>query len=789
MKVGIVSLCVFITQLPSPCSGRRLNAFVHHFVPLSYNGLSVHMSHIRTKRSLSNEKQVHVRFYGHNRYFHLRLSRDASVFHKRLVTETTASGIVRLETGHIFRGIVLGDPQSHVYGSLHNGVFEGRIETSSGKFYVETAWKFIDRPTSFHSVLYSSRDIRIPHATRSKPVSWCGVSGETEEWMRKVLESRRQNAKEHQYQRTRHPLYARHLHTARAYQDVSPRIRRAEADHGPSDRYEGKARRQRSATSGHVCNLEIAVDHTLFRKFSEPGMSREQTRERISSIIAAHVDKLNKEYSTTNFNGIKAISFVVQRIKINDSADCIGIKGEANPFCTNAIDASSLLRLHSLSDHENFCLSFAWTYRSFADGVLGLAWVAEPNLEDTGICGKMSTSPGKSEQLSLNTGIITFLNYNSFVPMVVTEITFSHEVGHSFGSPHDNGSLCTPGEPDGNYLMFPYATRGTRKNNDKFSPCSISNISRILASILNGQSAKGNCFQGASGPICGNNIREGSEECDCGLDDIECKDKCCYAPQNIEGAAGCMLRPGAQCSPSAGRCCSQECHLLPRNTTCMRANDCTFPVSCDGVNPQCPRPVPKKNMTLCNNNTQVCLKGLCLGSICEKHGLKECTLLGGDYSDSELCLVACKGSLGDKQCRPVCEFKNMSQQCGLRMMPGSPCNGMRGYCDVFQKCRPIDADGPLFRLRNALLESGSARTVRQYILNHAIISTFVLISVIWIILLGLRFCAIHTPSENPSKKPTLKLKDTLKYLGTKPRHLRSSDSDIQETMSTNRGHF
>lgn len=60
-----------------------------------------------------------------------------------------------------------------------------------------------------------------------------------------------------------------------------------------------------------------------------------------------------------------------------------------------------------------------------------------------GICEKYrlsvepipGTSTFKSFKMSLNSGIITFQNYNNFVPMHITEITFCHEIGHNFGSP------------------------------------------------------------------------------------------------------------------------------------------------------------------------------------------------------------------------------------------------------------------------------------------------------------------------------------------------------------------
>lgn len=58
---------------------------------------------------------------------------------------------------------------------------------------------------------------------------------------------------------------------------------------------------------------------------------------------------------------------------------------------------------------------------------------------------------------------------------------------------HDEGSNCgnlgsTGGK--GRYLMFPHATDEVRENNDKFSPCSIQHISKIL------KLKKDECFVG-----------------------------------------------------------------------------------------------------------------------------------------------------------------------------------------------------------------------------------------------------------------------------------------------------
>lgn len=58
----------------------------------------------------------------------------------------------------------------------------------------------------------------------------------------------------------------------------------------------------------------------------------------------------------------------------------------------------------------------------------------------------------------------------------------------------------------------------------------------------------------SAGAFCGNKIVEAGEECDCGYDDDECVDKCCYPRQvseldkiKNETAKGCTRKSGTQC--------------------------------------------------------------------------------------------------------------------------------------------------------------------------------------------------------------------------------------------------
>ena len=66
--------------------------------------------------------------------------------------------------------------------------------------------------------------------------------------------------------------------------------------------------------------------------------------------------------------------------------------------------------------------------------------------------------------------------------------------------------------------------------------------------------------------------------------------------------------------------------------------------------------------------------------------------------EDHLCDVCCKDG-ADGECKPTADIPNMKDK-GLKQFPGAPCDDFNGYCDVFLKCRAVDADGPLSRLKN-----------------------------------------------------------------------------------------
>ncbi|KAI8994261.1 Metallo-peptidase family M12B Reprolysin-like-domain-containing protein [Gaertneriomyces semiglobifer] len=253
----------------------------------------------------------------------------------------------------------------------------------------------------------------------------------------------------------------------------------------------------------------------------------------------------------------------------------------------------------------------------------------------------------------------------------------AHEIGHNFGANHDCSGLtgqCPCSDPEiceccpcgaacdckGQFLMHPTDSATSRA----FSPCTIDQI-------CGGMPKLGSCLkepgalQTITSGICGNGIREGSEECDCGSEAGCAADPCC--------GADCKLKNGAKCSDKNDLCCA-NCQLKSNGTACRPSSGvCDVAEICDGVNPSCPIDVFADN-----------------GMPCTVDGVDAQCATGKCTSRDLQCRN--QGSLGLRQtcsqrntgCQMFCE--NGAGQCLMLnsyFVDGTPCGiSGKGYCNA-----------------------------------------------------------------------------------------------------------
>ncbi|XP_033285656.1 disintegrin and metalloproteinase domain-containing protein 28 [Orcinus orca] len=180
--------------------------------------------------------------------------------------------------------------------------------------------------------------------------------------------------------------------------------------------------------------------------------------------------------------------------------------------------------------------------------------------------------------------------------MLSTAGTMAHEMGHNFGMFHDTYACKCPSTVCvmDRALSFYIPT--------DFSSCSRVRYEKFLEDKLS------NCLFNVplptdiiSTPICGNQLLEMGEDCDCGTPE-ECTNVCCDAKT-------CKIKANFQCV--VGECC-EKCQFKKAGEVCRPAKDeCDLPETCDGKSGLCLDDRFQVNGFPCQNGKGYCLMGMC----------------------------------------------------------------------------------------------------------------------------------------------------------------------------------
>ena len=258
-----------------------------------------------------------------------------------------------------------------------NGLFDGTILFSGVEYHVETASKFFSTDQYFHSIVYRAQDVDITAGCGVKPKDPDGLSS-------------------------------------------------IQADARFIKEANDKARLRRSTTliDHKVCPMLIAADH-LFLENIGGGNVTASMAEMVS--IMTQVQTIFKSTDFDNDGIADGIMPIIAQVEV------MGLDTPGYNFSSTFLGVDEYLNLWAQFDHEQYCLALLMTYRDFDNGVLGLAFVADPPGGNRGgICEKPVTLANGSQ--SFNTAVVTLLNFGQRLARPATVINTAHMIGHGFGA-------------------------------------------------------------------------------------------------------------------------------------------------------------------------------------------------------------------------------------------------------------------------------------------------------------------------------------------------------------------
>ena len=396
MKLVIlcVTLCVFVTNTFGT-SRKPLNSFIRHHERLSYDTVDVHA---RTRRAieLSPHADVAIKFEAHNKNFSMHLRRNHFIFAKEFKIVDGFGKNVPYDYSRFVHGNVEGHHRSYVMGKIDNGRFEGSIHLHDDQYHVEPAEKYFkdDTTAKYHSVIYSHHDVE--HNAR--------------------------------YGKAEVPDRPTTLKGSSLYKKMEEEKKTLEKEEEELKK-KGKHRYRRGTKNRHknTCNLKLVADHLFMKKFVRRETAIDQM---VMHYQAVEYIFRNQTFNTTgeydSFFSPEGVGFRIKEVHVwkEDTVP--------KPFAPNHISVYRLLELFSRMNHSSACLAYLFTDRTFDDGIMGLAYLAYRYGQPGGICDPYA----KYGEIwkTYNTGVITFQLYNREAPPLITEITFAHELGHSFGA-------------------------------------------------------------------------------------------------------------------------------------------------------------------------------------------------------------------------------------------------------------------------------------------------------------------------------------------------------------------
>ena len=310
--------------------------------------------------------------------------------------------------------LITDTPSSSVQGIVtSDGHFDGHISTPNELYYVEPAKRYFKEPVAFHSVIYSSADVRhpdkgassceepVPTTTKEPSSDAASFKNSTPPVIMAANRVKRDHSSTISGQKFESLPESSHIHDGSPVMTEAQRqtittyeiMNLADAPESVRHFFRKKAAAAAAAKGGSsrkrkidkrktTCMLYLQADHLFYEQLGSEEASIE--------VMTRHVQRVNSIYRPIDFDGdgkADNISFMIKRIKVHTSE---AMKDPKYRFPGN-YGVEKFLEIFSEENYNLFCLAYMFTYRDFEGGTLGLAWTGD--LKNAGgVCEKNGVS-------------------------------------------------------------------------------------------------------------------------------------------------------------------------------------------------------------------------------------------------------------------------------------------------------------------------------------------------------------------------------------------------------------
>ncbi|GAB6029200.1 hypothetical protein CHUAL_004973 [Chamberlinius hualienensis] len=344
-------------------------------------------------------------------------------------------------------GYVVNHPHSHLRGYIDDGIFNGIISIGQNNFYVESADKYLDDTREGEVIIYQNT------IDDENSMSNCKHNTENVTNLKPDYSQQSWNSSKH--------FCADDRSSYHDYNGIS---------HHPKFLVHGEF--SEAAGVGRVCKLKVVADHYFTRDLNHNNVGKAIKN------MEFHVSEVDHMYRVTDFDGNGRPDDIRVRVAkaevFRNPKDRNYLLGEPGTNATYYLDRFSYY------NHDGLCGAMAFSGRAFPDDTLGYAYRGGPG-KTGGICFPRTMSEGREK--SLNVGMITFMDLRGEISMKQSSVLVAHELGHMFGSQHDDvmeGGRCMSNNKARHFIMSAASNPGTTEINRKFSSCSLKMISANL---------------------------------------------------------------------------------------------------------------------------------------------------------------------------------------------------------------------------------------------------------------------------------------------------------------------